>query len=68
MALLNYAASIRDLNKINSDYSLDNLNRWDANDQIKLILTGDKHIITHGVDLLADYSNGLRGLVPTYTS
>lgn len=68
MALLNYAASISDLGKIKSGYSLNNLSTWDANDQIKLILTGDKHIITHGVDLLADYSNGLRGLVPTYTS
>ena len=67
MALLNYAASINDLGKIKQGYTLTNLSTWDANDQIKLILTGDKHIITHGADLLADYSNGLRGLVPTYT-
>lgn len=67
MALLNYAASINDLGKIKQGYSLNNLSTWDAIDQNKLILTGDKHIITHGVDILADYNNGLRGLVPTYT-
>lgn len=67
MALLNYASSIDDLKNINSAYDLNNLNTWDANDQVKLIFTGDQHIITHGVDLLKDYSNGERGLVPKYT-
>lgn len=32
----------------------------------KLLFTKDKHIITHGVDFLEDYSEGLRGLVPTF--
>lgn len=68
MAILNYAASTEDLKKIKEGYSLNNLSDWDTNDKIKLILTGDKHIITHGIDILADYNNGSRGLVPTYTS
>lgn len=66
MALLNYAAQVADLSKIKSNYTLNNLSQWDSNDQIKLILTGDKHIITHGVDLLADYNGSTRGLVPDY--
>lgn len=32
-----------------------------------IVFTQDKHILTHGVDLLADF-NGNRGLVPNYNS
>lgn len=32
----------------------------------KLLFTKDKHLVTHGVDFLEDYSEGLRGLVPTF--
>lgn len=65
MALLNYAQSLVDLqDKGGLNYS--QLSNWSQNDKLKLILTGDKHIITHGVDLLSDYSNGTRGLVPNY--
>ena len=34
----------------------------------ELIFTKDKHIVTHGVDLLSDYNDtpGKRGLVPDY--
>ena len=65
MALLNYAQSLVDLqDKGGLNYS--QLSNWSQNDKLKLILTGDKHIITHGVDLLSDYSNGTRGLVPSY--
>lgn len=35
-------------------------------DQLALIFTKDKHIITHGVDYLSDYANSVRGLVPNY--
>lgn len=67
MALLNYAVSLTDLqNKGGLNYS--QMSNWNDNDKLKLILTGDKHIITHGVDLLADYANGVRGLVPAYDS
>lgn len=65
MALLNYAQSLSDLqSKGGLDYT--QLSKWTDNDKLKLIITGDKHIITHGVDLLSDYVNGVRGLVPSY--
>ncbi len=32
----------------------------------ELIFTKDKHIVTHGVDLLSDYASHTRGLVPDY--
>jgi len=56
MAILNFAKTLEELKvdgNIPSDY--------------RLIFTEDKHIITHGVDYLADYS-GNRGLVPTYNN
>lgn len=55
MALLNYANQYTEILDINKNLPTDN----------RLIFTGDKHIITHGVDYLADY-NGTRGLVPSY--
>lgn len=33
-----------------------------------IFTTSDKHIITHGVDFLSDYSKGVRGLIPNYDS
>lgn len=54
MAILNYAKTLGEL-KVNGSLPVD----------LRLIFTGDKHLITHGVDYLADY-NGDRGLVPTY--
>lgn len=54
MAILNYAKTLGEL-KVNGGLPID----------LRLIFTGDKHLITHGVDYLADY-NGDRGLVPTY--
>lgn len=32
----------------------------------ELIFTKDKHIVTHGVDFLADYKSHTRGLIPNY--
>lgn len=54
MALLNYANQFAEILE-NNLLPEDN----------RLIFTGDKHIITHGVDYLADY-DGTRGLVPSY--
>lgn len=64
MALLNYVESLESLYAKN--YS-DKLEEWDDNQKLQLIFSGDKHLITHGVDFLADYKVN-RGLVPTYTS
>ena len=51
MAILNIA------NTYNADY---------LNGGLKLIFTKDKHIVTHGIDFLADYGSKTRGLVPNY--
>lgn len=64
MALLNYAQR---LDQIKSRY-LDNVQASNNGDYVKLIFTQDGHIVTHGVDLLADYAAGKRGLVPMYDS
>ena len=64
MALLNYVNSLQSLYE--KGYS-DKLEEWDDNQKLQLIFSGDQHLITHGVDFLADY-NGSRGLVPTYSS
>ena len=58
MAILNYASQLNDSIK---SY----IGKTDS-DRLKLIFTGDKHIITHGIDFLSDYKNGVRGLVPNY--
>lgn len=64
MALLNYVESLQSLYE--KSYS-NKLEEWNDNQKLQLIFSGDKHLITHGVDFLADY-NGSRGLVPTYSS
>ena len=59
MALLNIASQFKDI-YLGSDYN-----------KALIFTTSDKHIITHGVDFLADYNNdnrGTRGFVPSYTS
>ena len=53
MAILNYADKL--------EYIKD----WEnKTGDLRIIFTGDGHIITHGVDFTADYSPGKRGLVP----
>lgn len=53
MAILNYADKL--------EYIKD----WEnKTDDLRIIFTGDGHIITHGVDFTADYTPGKRGLVP----
>lgn len=64
MALLNYAKTLAE---IKSAY-LDNVVVSNNGDYVKLVFTQDGHIVTHGVDLLADYNAGKRGLVPNYSS
>lgn len=53
MAILNYADKL--------EYIKD----WEnKTGDLRIIFTGDGHIITHGVDFTADYGPGKRGLVP----
>ena len=54
MAVLNIAS------KFKSEYLDSNYNN------ALIFTTEDKHIITHGVDFLSDYTAGVRGLVPNY--
>ena len=54
MAVLNIAS------KFKSEYLGSNYNN------ALIFTTEDKHIITHGVDFLSDYTAGVRGLVPNY--
>lgn len=59
MALLNIASQFKDI-YLGSDYN-----------KALIFTTSDKHIITHGVDFLADYNSdnkGTRGFVPSYIS
>lgn len=64
MALLNYAISLSYNSNEVENYI--GLTSSDPN-YLKLVFTGDGHIITHGVDYTADYNNGKRGLVPNYS-
>lgn len=63
MAILNYAPNLNYNNNEVKNYI--GLDSTDTN-YLKLVFTGDGHIITHGVDYTADYSGGKRGLVPNY--
>ena len=64
MAILNYTPSLSYNNNEVKNYI--GLTSTDPN-YLKLVFTGDGHIITHGVDYTADYSGGKRGLVPNYS-
>lgn len=68
MALLNYSPLITSTIDGSTSKPVDwiGLQASDS-DYLKLVFTGDKHIITHGVDLLSDFKNKIRGLVPSLT-
>lgn len=60
MAILNYANTYIEVS--------DKVGMAESNtgEYIKLYFTKDGHLITHGLDYLKDYSDGVRGLVPNY--
>lgn len=68
MALLNYSPLITSTidGSTSKPVDLIGLQNSDSN-YLKLVFTGDKHIITHGVDLLSDFKDKIRGLVPSLT-
>lgn len=62
MAILNFSNTYKQITDLGYK-----INDSTSKDYIKLFFTGDKHIVSHGVDYLADYVNGIRGLVPSTT-